>query len=589
MKLSAYFLPTLREAPSDADNVSVKLMFRAGMIRKLASGIYEWLPLGLRVLKKVENIVREELDKIGGLEVWLPVIQPKELWMETGRWQVYGKELLRIKDRKDSEFCFAPTAEEVITNMVRRDVKSYRQLPIMLYQFGTKFRDEIRPRFGVMRAREFYMKDAYSFHASEEDCEKWYHLLYGAYEKIFTRCGLKYKPVEADSGPIGGNHSHEFMVIADTGEAEIALCGCGYAANTEKADTTEHPARTADPSKLAPLKDVPTPGMFTVDDVARFLKLNRRQAIKTLFFLADGAPVMALVRGDHELNENKLRRALGATELEKAPQNIYEAISGCPVGFAGPVDIKSKYVSGKDTKPLKTVIADFALKNVFNGFSGANKGDTHTVNINIGRDYSPDSFADIHVAAEGDLCPHCKKPFEFKRGIEVGQTFKLGVKYSSKLKCEFLDEKQQMLPMVMGCYGIGVSRTVAAAIEQSHDDWGIIWPPSLAPFEFSLVSIEAEGDNEAIKAESQKAYDLVHAAGFSALWDDRDERPGVKFKDADLIGLPFRLVISAKTLKDGECEFKRRAEKTAVRWKLADIPAKLAELKTEINSEQSKA
>ncbi|MEI7481258.1 MAG: proline--tRNA ligase [Elusimicrobiota bacterium] len=580
MKLSNYFLPTLREAPGDADNVSVKLMFRAGMIRKLASGIYEWLPLGLRVLKKIEGIVREELDRINGQEVWLPVIQPKELWVETGRWQIYGKELLRIQDRKDSEFCFAPTAEEVITNMVRRDVASYRQLPILLYQFGLKFRDEIRPRYGVMRSREFLMKDAYSFHATEADAEVWYQKLYAAYERIFTRCGFKYKPVEADSGPIGGNQSHEFMVIADTGEAEIALCECGYAANTEKAEVAEPALRTADPSKLAPLKDVATPGMYTVDDVARFLKMNRKQAIKTLFFLADGEPVMALVRGDHELNENKLRRVLGVTELEKAPQHIYEAIAGCPAGFAGPVDIKSKYIHGKDTKPLKTLIADHALKNVFNGFSGANKNDTHTVGINLGRDYTPDAFADIHAAAEGDLCPHCKKPFEFKRGIEVGQTFKLGTKYSKSLKCNFLDEHQQSVPMVMGCYGIGVTRSVAAAIEQSHDEYGIIWPPSIAPFEFSLVSIETEAPG--ILDESQKVYDQIHAAGLSVLWDDRDERPGVKFKDADLIGLPFRIVVSAKTLKDGDCEFKRRAEKTALRWKLADLPAKLSELKMEI-------
>jgi prolyl-tRNA synthetase len=580
MKISNYFLPTLREAPQDADNVSVKLMFRAAMIRKLASGIYEWLPLGLRTLKKVENIVRDELNRVGGLEVWLPVIQPKELWMETGRWQVYGKELLRITDRKDSEFCFAPTAEEVITNMVRRDVNSYRQLPLLLYQFGLKFRDEIRPRFGVMRSREFLMKDAYSFHVSDEDAQKWYGLLYGAYERIFTRCGLTFKPVEADSGPIGGNHSHEFMVIADTGEAEIALCDCGYAANTEKAETAEQPARQADPSKLEPARDVPTPGLYTVEDVAKFLKKNPKQFIKTLFFLAEGQPVMALVRGDHELNENKLRRFLGVKELEKAPQHIYEAIAGCPAGFAGPVDIKNKYVPGKDTKPLTKVVADHALKNVFNGVSGANKNDMHSTGINIGRDYTPDAFADLHVAAAGDLCPKCSKPLTFKRGIEVGQTFKLGTKYSESLKCNFLDDKQQEVPMVMGCYGIGVTRTVAAAIEQGHDDWGIIWPPAIAPFEFSLVSIESE--DAAVVEASSGIHAAILAEGMDALWDDRNERPGVKFKDADLIGLPWRIVVSTKTLNDGECEFKRRASKDAVRWKLDEVPARLKELKAEI-------
>ncbi|OIN99931.1 MAG: proline--tRNA ligase [Elusimicrobia bacterium CG_4_10_14_0_2_um_filter_56_8] len=580
MKISKYFLPTLREAPQDADNVSVKLMFRSGMIRKLASGIYEWLPVGLRVLQKVENIVREELNRVDGLEVRLPVIQPKELWMETGRWQVYGKELLRITDRKESEFCFAPTAEEVITNMVRRDVSSYRQLPIMLYQFGLKFRDEIRPRFGVMRSREFLMKDAYSFHASDEDAQKWYGILYGAYEKIFTRCGLAFKPVEADSGPIGGNHSHEFMVIADTGEAEIALCDCGYAANTEKAEVSEPPARQADPSKLNPMKEVATPGLYTVADVAKFLKMNPKQFIKTLFFLADGQPVMALVRGDHELNENKLRRFLGVAELEKAPEHIYEAIAGCPAGFAGPADIKNKYVPGKDTKPLGRIVADHALKNVFNGVSGANKKDTHATGINLGRDYSPDAFADIHVAAAGDLCPKCSKPLGFKRGIEVGQTFKLGTKYSKSLNCSFVNEHQKEEPMVMGCYGIGVTRTVAAAIEQGHDDWGIIWPPAIAPFEFSLVSIESE-DKEVAEA-SSSVYEAIKAEGMEALWDDRDERPGVKFKDADLVGLPWRIVVSSKTLKDGECEFKRRASRDAVRWKLGEVPARLKELKAEI-------
>ncbi len=580
MKLSRYFLPTLREAPQDADNVSVKLMFRAGMIRKLASGIYEWLPLGLRVLRKIENIVREELNRAGGQEVRLPVIQPKELWMETGRWQVYGKELLRLADRKESEFCFAPTAEEVITNMVRRDVGSWRQLPLLLYQFGLKFRDEIRPRFGVMRSREFLMKDAYSFHASDEDAQKWYGILYGAYERIFTRCGLDFKAVEADSGPIGGSHSHEFMVLADTGEAEIALCECGYAANTEKAEVSEAPARRADPARLEPVREVPTPGRYTVADVAGFLKLNPKQFIKTLFFLADGEPVLALVRGDHELNEGKLRRFLGARELEKAPAHIYEAIAGCPAGFAGPVDIKNRYVPAKDTKPLSKVIADHALKNVFNGVSGANRNDTHATGINLGRDYTPDAFADIHAAAPGDLCPKCAKPLAFTRGIEVGQTFKLGTKYSGPLKCNFLDEHQQELPMVMGCYGIGVTRTAAAAIEAGHDDWGIIWPPSIAPFEFSLISIESA--DQAVADASAAVYAAVKAEGMEALWDDRDERPGVKFKDADLIGLPWRVVVSSKTLRDGECEFKRRAEKAAVRWKLAEVPARLKELGAEI-------
>ncbi|MCG2725848.1 MAG: proline--tRNA ligase [Elusimicrobia bacterium] len=580
MKLSSYFLPTLRQAPGDADNISTKLMFRAALIRKLASGIYEWLPLGFKVLKKVENIVREELDKIGAQEVWLPVIQPKDLWVETGRWAVYGKELLRIKDRKDSEFCFAPTAEEVITNMVRRDVTSHRQLPMTLYQFGAKFRDEIRPRFGVMRAREFYMKDAYSFHATEEDCENYYKVMFKAYERIFKRCGFKFMSVEADSGPIGGNLSHEFMVISETGEAQIALCDCGYAANVEKAEAAES-EYSIDESKFKPMADIATPDMYTVEDVANFMKISKKRFIKTLFFIADEEPVLALIRGDNELNENKLRKALNAVNLEKASETVYQSISDCKVGFAGPVDIKSRFKSSKDSsKPLKTIIADYALKGVLNGVSGANKDDYHTVNINIGRDYNPDAFADLHVASEGDLCLKCGNPLKFSRGIEVGQTFKLGVKYSKSLKCEFVDEHQKSIPMVMGCYGIGISRIVAAAIEQSNDKDGIIWPPSIAPFEISLITIETE-DEEVYKT-SERIYNEIHKIGMTVLWDERNERAGIKFKDSDLIGLPYRIVISAKTLKDSECEFKMRSSDKAERWKLSELSAKLLELKNKI-------
>ncbi len=575
MKLRDYFLPTLRQAPQDADNISTKFMFRAGMIRKLASGIYEWLPLGMRVLKKVENIVRQEMNKAGAQEVWLPVIQPRDLWMETGRWNVYGKELLRMKDRKGSEFCFAPTAEEVITNMVRRDINSYRQLPLCLYQFGIKFRDEIRPRFGVMRAREFYMKDAYSFHATDEDAERYYREMYDAYSRIFKRCGFSFMPVEADTGPIGGNLSHEFMVMAETGESLIALCSCGYAANVEKAETLQREF-SAGEGKCEKLKDVPTPGLYTVDDVSNLLKIPPGRFIKTMFYLADGEPVLALVRGDHELNENKLRKALKISKLEKAPEGVYENIAGCRVGFAGPVGIKEKFTNAPGAKPLKTVVADYYLKGVLNGVSGANKTDYHTVNINIGRDYKPDFFADIHTAVKGDLCPRCGKKLGFSRGIEVGQTFKLGTKYSSSLKCEFLDENQKSVPMVMGCYGIGVSRIVAAAIEQSHDEYGIIWPPSIAPFEISLISIESEDRD--VREKSAQMYELIYRTGLEALWDERDERAGVKFKDADLIGLPYRIVVSRKTLKDGECEFKPRKGKPE-RWKLSEVADNLSRLK----------
>lgn len=572
MKLSSYFLPTLRQAPNDADNISAKLMFRAAMIRKLASGIYEWLPLGFRVLKKVENIIRQELDGIGAQELWLPVIQPKELWMETGRWQVYGKELLRIKDRKDSEFCFAPTAEEVITNVVRRDINSYRQLPILLYQFGLKFRDEIRPRFGVMRSREFYMKDAYSFHVSEKDCLEWYDKVYRAYERIFTRCGLKFRPVEAATGAIGGNYSHEFMVFAQTGEADIALCECGYAANVEKAEIKPFEAGTS-PSSFAPLEDVPTPGKYTVEDVSAMLKMPPSVFIKTGFYIADGKTVLALVRGDHEINENKLMKALGCSSLERADEKAYEQAAGCKVGFAGPTGTRYKSGSVK-------IVADHYLKGVVNGVSGANKDGFHTININLGRDYQPDIFADIKNASKGDLCVKCGKELSFVKGIEVGQTFKLGTKYSASLKCEFSDEEQKTTPMEMGCYGIGVSRTVAAAIEQNNDEYGIIWPAPIAPFHVYLVTVETE--DKAIYAKSAEVYEILNRAGIEVLWDERNERPGIKFKDADLIGLPFRIVLSSKTLKDGEFEFKKRTEKTAVRIKLSDLPGKIEEMKKEI-------
>lgn len=576
MRLSHYFVPTLREAPQDADTVSARLMLRAGLIRKLSSGIYEWLPLGLRTLRKVEQIVREEMNRAGGQEVWLPVIQPRELWDETGRWSVYGKELLRITDRKDAEFCFAPTAEEVITNMVRRDVRSYRQLPLMLYQFGLKFRDEIRPRFGVMRAREFYMKDAYSFHATEEDCEAWYKKMYKAYDNICRRCGFRYQAVEAEAGPIGGNFSHEFMVLADTGENDIAYCSCGYAANTEKAELAEPSFPAADPSKLEPMQDVDTPGAYTIEDVAKFLKVRPLRFIKTLFYVADGEPVLALVRGDHTLNENKLRKALSAREIEKASEEVYTGIAGCAVGFAGPVGIREKFQNKPGARPLKTIVADFALKGVFNGISGANKTDKHTTGVNVGRDWNPDMFRDLRVAGKGDCCKVCGKPFNFTKGIEIGHTFKLGTKYSAAMKAEILGEDQKPRTMIMGCYGIGVSRIVAAAIEQANDANGIIWPLPIAPFEFSLISIE--GPDKSVAEAADKVYSDILASGMDALVDDRDERPGVKFKDADLMGLPYRIVVSEKTLKDGECEFKRRTEQQAVRWKLAELPARLESL-----------
>ncbi|MFC1679869.1 proline--tRNA ligase, partial [Elusimicrobiota bacterium] len=510
MRLSQYLLPTLREAPSDADNVSAKLMIRAGMIRKVAAGIFDWLPLGLRTLKKVENIVREEMDRAGGQEVWLPVIQPRELWEETGRWGLYGKELLRIQDRKEADFCFAPTAEEVITDLVRREVRSWRQLPLCLYQFGLKFRDEIRPRFGVMRAREFLMKDAYSFHADEEDAARYYDVMYKAYTRIFERCGLRFVPVEAQSGAIGGSFTHEFMVLADTGEEVIVSCPkCSYAANLERAEC-KAAADGAGKAEPAPLEEVPTPGKTTVDEVAALLSADPKSFLKTQIYMAAGKPVMALVRGDHELNEAKLFSLLGGVEFQRATEAQYEAMARCPVGFAGPVNLpRWKTPEGKmeDVR----IVADEGVRELPNAVSGANKKDLHQKNINIGRDFAVDIFADLRMARPEDPCPRCGAETEFTRGIEAGQVFKLGTKYSESLKATYIDDKQDSKPMVMGCYGIGVSRVVAAAIEQGHDDFGIIWPVSIAPFTVALMALDP--DDAGIKKESERIYAGLGEAG----------------------------------------------------------------------------
>ncbi len=570
MKLSNYYIPTLKEAPKDADNLSAKLMIRAGLIRKLASGLYEWLPLGMKVLKKVEQIIREEMDRAGACELWLPVIQPKELWEETGRWAHFGDQLLKIKDRKGGEFCVAPTAEEVITDLVRKDISSYKQLPKCLYQFGTKFRDEIRPRFGVMRAREFYMKDAYSFCASDKDASDWYQRMYDAYQRVFNRCGFKFKAVEADTGAIGGNFSHEFMVLADNGEDAIADCSCGYAANTEKAEVKCPEFAPINEAELLPMEKVATPKAYTIEDVANMLHLPTSKLIKLLLFMADGKPVVALMRGDHELNEPKFRSLLKCTELVKADEETYTRITGSFVGFAGAQGLKEKH-------PEIMIYADNYVKGVVNGVSGGNEKDVHTKNVTPLRDIKVDVYADLKVASAGDLCPRCGKPFQFTRGIEVGHVFKLGTKYSAAMGTTYLDENQKAQPMIMGCYGIGVSRVVAAAIEQSHDDNGIIWPEPIAPFDVCLVAIDYDS-NPDVKKQADDISAALEAKGISVLMDDRDERAGIKFKDADLIGIPHRLVVSSRTVKDGQCEYKKRTDKEAVRWNLAEAAAKLAEM-----------
>lgn len=559
MRFSQLLIPTLRDAPRDADTVSAKLMIRAGMVRKIASGLYDWLPLGLRSLKKCEQIVREEMNAAFAQEVWLPTVQPRELWEETGRWQVYGKELLRFKDRKGSEFCYAPTAEEVITDLVRKDVSSYRQLPVCLYQFGSKFRDEIRPRFGVMRAREFYMKDAYSFHASESDAEAYYGRMLEAYKRIFERCGLNFRPVEADTGAIGGSFSHEFMVLADTGEEEIASCPvCGYAANVERAEGVDA-APAPEKNGLKSLEEVSTPNAYTVEDVARLMKEPKEKFIKTLFYLADGAPVVALIRGDSELNEPKLARALGAKIVEKMPEEQYASLADCQVGYAGPVGLKERCLK---RDPRFKLFADTLVRSVVNGVSGANKKDAHVKNINLGRDYEVDQFFDLRKVKAGDLCPRChkegrKNPLAFSRGIEVGHAFNLGTKYSSAMKATFLDEKGQPHPFIMGCYGIGVSRVLAAAIEQNNDANGIIWTKALAPYQVAVIATNY-GDAK-IKERSDRLYKEISELGLDVLLDDRDERAGVKFKDADLIGFPLRVTLGEKGVAKGIAEVKPRS------------------------------
>lgn len=583
MRFSQLFIPTLREAPKDADTLSAKLMFRAGMIRKIASGIYEWLPLGLRVLRKVEQIVREEMNVIGGQELWLPQVQPRELWEETGRWQLYGKELLRFKDRKGSDFCFAPTAEELITDLVRNEVRSYRELPLLFYQFGVKFRDEIRPRFGVMRAREFYMKDAYSFDGDEKDAEKTYEKVFEAYKKIFVRCGLKFRPVEAETGTIGGSFSHEFMVLAETGEEEIVSCECGYAANVERAECTHSsPSLVHSPQSLEepkPLQEIATPNAYTVEDVAKLLKAPKEKFIKTMFYLADGKAVVALLRGDCELNEAKLARALSAQLIEKMSEEEYAALADCAVGFAGPQGLSERC---KRRSPDCKIIADFLVKDIVNGISGANKKHFHAVNINLGRDYQPDFFADLRKIRQGDFCPRCwkngsAKKLSFSRGIEVGHTFKLGTQYSEAMGAKFLDEKGNSLPYRMGCYGIGVSRIVAAAIEQSHDENGIIWQSrEMAPFQVVIVPVNFSESKT--REMSGKIYQELLSSGIDCLWDDRNERAGVKFKDADLLGIPLRLTVSEKTLEKNQVEIKERTKSKPQMLSLPSVTETLKKL-----------
>ena len=549
MRWSQYYLFTTREVPNDAEVISHQLMVRSGMIKKVAAGIYDYLPLGWRSLMKLMNIVRREMDAAGAIELMLPNIQPAELWQESGRWQRYGKELLRIKDRHDREFVFGPTEEEVITDMVRRDVKSYRQLPFNLYQIQTKFRDEIRPRFGLMRGREFIMKDAYSFGTSPESLDVTYESMRNAYCRVFEACHLDYSPVEADVGTIGGTASHEFMVVADTGESAVVRCPeCGYAANVERAETRGIAQEKVEGGEPQELKEVATPGQKSIEEVSKFLGIEPRQLVKTLIYETEKGLVAVLIRGDREINEVKLANHLDVQHLNLASEDKVREATKAPVGFAGPVGLSGL-----------RMVADETVRNMTNFATGANKDDAHYTGVNWGRDADLSEFVDLLLVSGGDPCPRCDGKLELFRGIEVGHIFKLGTKYSEKLGCNFTDEDGQERPMIMGCYGLGIGRTVAAAIEQNHDADGIIWPRPLAPFEVLLAALNP--DDGEVRRVAEQIYGQLLEKGIEVLYDDRDERPGVKFKDADLVGFPVRVVVGAKSLADGKVEVSLRRDR----------------------------
>lgn len=556
MRYRQSLIPTLKEDPADAEVISHKLMVRAGMIRQIARGIYDFLPLGLRVVRKVEQIVRAEMDRAGAQEILMPAVCPAELWQESGRWEKYGPELLRMKDRNDRDFCFGPTHEELVTDIVRREVRSYRELPLNLYQIQVKFRDEVRPRFGLMRGREFIMKDAYSFHADAEDARREYQLMADTYKRIFDRCGLSTRQVESDTGAIGGHQAHEFQVLAESGEDAIVSCSkCEYAANVEKAEIGAHPAL---PAASQPLKKVRTPEKRTIEEVSAFLAEPPERFIKTLLCTTNsGETIAALVRGDHELSEIKLRTVLGAGAIVMADVGTVQRSTGAEVGFAGPVGLGLR------------IIADQALRGITAAVTGANETDHHFVGVDQGRDFPNVDFGDIRLARAGDACPRCDGgTFDGHRGIEVGNIFNLGTKYSTPMKATFLDAAGQEKPIEMGCYGIGITRTAAAAVEQSHDDNGIIWPMALAPAHVAIVPVS--WSDERMRRTAEDLYRGLQAAGVDTLLDDRDERPGIKFKDADLIGAPLRITIGAKSLDRGCVELKPRTDKQAQDLPLAD-------------------
>jgi len=558
MRTSHYLLATLKETPADAEVVSHQLMLRAGMIRKVTSGIYTWLPMGLRVLRKVEAIVREEMNRSGSLEVLMPAIQPAELWQESNRWDAYGDLMLRIKDRHERDFCFGPTHEEVITDLVRNEIQSYKQLPRSFYQIQNKFRDELRPRFGVMRAREFLMKDAYSFHLTADSLSETYEVMYQTYSRIFTRLGLNFRAVMADTGDIGGNYSHEFQVLAQSGEDLIAFSDqSSYAANIEKAESLLPPHQRAEPT-LA-LEKIHTPNVRTIQEVVDFLKTDIKKTIKTLLVKGKEHALVALVlRGDHTLNTIKAEKhPLVASPLELAAEDEVKKILGCGVGSLGPVGLSIPLIIDREV----AVLSDFVC--------GANQDDQHLKNVNWQRDLPLPEMMDLRNVMPGDPSPDGKGSLQFARGIEVGHIFQLGDKYSAAMGATVLNETGETVTLRMGCYGIGVSRIVAAAIEQNNDAQGIVWPLPMAPFQVALVPINYE--NVLVRDTAEKIYTELQAAGIEVLMDDRDERPGVKFADMELIGIPHRLVISERGLKSNTVEYKNRREGEALALELENV------------------
>jgi prolyl-tRNA synthetase len=567
MRWTKYFIPTLKEVPSEAEAISHKLMIRAGLVRKLVSGAYTYLPLGLRVLKKVQNIIREEMDKAGAIELFMPSMQPVELWHESGRFKDLGEDLITYKDRHGRIIVFGPTHEEVITDLVKNYIKSYKQMPITLYQIQTKFRDEVRPRFGVMRSREFIMKDAYSFDKDWQGLDESYKKMYEAYERIFKRVGLNAVPVEADSGIMGGDVSHEFMVMAESGEDLLAHCmACGYAGSLAVAEirAPEHQSTRAQ-VKEKELQEVDTPGVLTIEKVGVFLKVKPDEMVKTLIYMADDKSVAVLIRGDHDANKAKIQKYLKCAKLEMADESVIKKATGGAMGFSGPVGLKEI-----------RIIADNSIKGMVNFVTGANKKDTHYVNTNIDRDFTVSEWADLRMITEKDQCPKCGKGIKIEHAIEMGHVFKLGLKYSKAMKAEFSDEAGKLKPMVMGCYGIGVNRIMAAAIELNNDEKGIIWPLELAPFQVTIIPLNYGKEN--IRSATDELYNSLESSGIEVLLDDRNESAGIKFNDAELIGTPFIIVIGDRGLKKGIVEVKTRKTGNTIELKIEEIKEKLPAL-----------